>query len=323
MSKNRDIIESSNHQDKVEKYHRLFESGLNLIHNDQLPDKIILEILDEYSKKLDTLTINDLDAELLKDKKSIILLGAQEKLLEDNQQLISIKNGYEEVLNLLTHEFKNLLTTAQGYNLFLEKKLIAEDRQELLELHNSSDRVIKKLFYMVDSILKMSLNEKKLLKPDYRLIDFIADILDPLESELNHIFSTKSMQIKRRVQAKKTMLMADEQLLEIIVRNLLENAAKYGDHDSTVDIVVKNQRNGIVVSIKNFCKHLPDNISNNIFEKFNSVKISNIQAGTGIGLYNVKNLLRLHNGDVTCNAVTNKWIKFTFYLPYEPQKGSA
>lgn len=323
MSKNNNSSNTDKYQRSVDVYHHLFERGLEQIRRNQLPDKIILDILKKYSDKLDTPSENSIDSEFFEDRKHLILLATQEELLDDNQELINIKEGYEEVLNLLTHEFKNLLTTAQGYNLLLENRLRKDDKQELLDLHYSSNRVIKKLFNMVDSILKMSLSEKELLKPDYRLIDFNLDILAPLESELDHEFSLKSMRVKKKVQAKKTMIMADEQLIEIIMRNLLENAAKYGDNDSTIEIIIENEKKNLIVTVKNKCRHLPENICNNIFEKFKTVKLSNMQAGTGIGLYNVKNLLRLHHGDITCTAVTHKWIKFRFYLPLEPEKESA
>ncbi len=323
MSKNKDSNNTDIHQRAVDVYYHLFERGLEQIRRNQLPDNIILDILKKYSDKLDTLTKNGINSELFEDRKHLILLAAQEELLDDNQELINIKEGYEEILNLLTHEFKNLLTTAQGYKLLLEKRLREEEKQDLLDLHYSSGRVIKKLFIMVDSILKMSLSEKGLLKPDYRLIDFNIDILVPLESEMDHEFSLKSMRVRKKLKTKKMMIMADEQLIEIIMRNLLENAAKYGDRDSTVEIIIENERKNFIVTVKNSCRHLPEDICNNIFKKFKTVKLNNHQAGTGIGLYNVKNLLRLHHGDITCTAVTHKWIKFRFYLPLEPQKESA
>ena len=126
MSKNKDSNNTDIHQRAVDVYYHLFERGLEQIRRNQLPDKIILDILKKYSDKLDTLTENGINPELFEDRKHLILLATQEELLDDNQELINIKEGYEEVLNLLTHEFKNLLTTAQGYNLLLEKRLHEE-----------------------------------------------------------------------------------------------------------------------------------------------------------------------------------------------------
>ena len=170
---------------------------------------------------------------------------------------------------------------------------------------------------MVDAILKMSLSEKNLIKPDYRLIDFEQDILNPMEAELKHELAKNRMTIRKKVRTKKTMIMADEQLIEIVMRNLLENAIQYGDYGSDIDLILDNNRSELVVTIKNFCSYLPDNICNGIFDKFKSIKMSNIKAGTGIGLYNVKNLIKLHYGNITCKSSSGKWIKFMFSLPHK------
>ena len=312
---------SNNDQRTVDVYRKLFESGLEMIRENKLPDEIILEILREYDDKIKTQFEDRLKPELTRKISPVVLLAAQEKLLTENQDLINIKSGYEEILNLLTHEYKNLLTTVHGYNLIMEKRLHEEGADDLLELQNSGDRVIKKMFNLTNTILKMSLGEKGLLTPDYRLLDFCSDILDPLEKELNNEFSLKSMTLNRKIKAKKTMIVADEQLIEIIMRNLLENAAKYGDADSRVDLLIENDNNRLSVSIKNACRYIPDNICDKIFEKFNSIKLSSIKSGTGIGLYIVRMLLRLHDGDIFCSSVPNKWIKFKFNIPYEPEVG--
>jgi signal transduction histidine kinase len=321
MSINQDSHSPKNDQPNVDVYRELFESGLELIRDNQLPDKIILDLLKEYSTKLESASANTIDPAISAEINPIILLAVQEKLLAENQNLVDAKLGYEEILNLLTHEFKNLLTTVHGYNLIMEKKLHEQQEDDLLNLHFAGDRVIKKLFILVDSILKMSLGEKGLLKPDYRLMDFNSDVLKPLESELNYDFSLKSLHINKKIKAKKTMIMADEQLIEIIMRNLLENVAKYSDADSTVNILIENEKNKLVVSIKNFCQYIPENICDNIFEKFKSIKLTGIKSGTGIGLYNVRNLLRVHQGDISCVSAPKKWIKFKISIPFEPERG--
>jgi K+-sensing histidine kinase KdpD len=321
MSINQDLHSPKNDQPKVDVYRELFEDGLKKIRNNQVPDKIILDLLKEYSTKLETAAGYNIDPRWSEDINPIILLAVQENLLAENKNLVKAKLGYEEILNLLTHEFKNLLTTVHGYNLIMEKKLHEQEEGDLLDLHFSSDRVIKKLFNLVDSILKMSLGEKGLLKPDYRLIDFNNDVLKPIEAELNYELSLKSLHIKKKIKAKKTMIMADEQLIEIIMRNLLENVAKYADAESDVEILIANEKNNLVVSIKNFCRYIPENICDNIFEKFKSIKMSGIKSGTGIGLYNVRNLLKVHNGDISCASSAKKWIKIKFSIPFEPERG--
>ena len=297
---------------------------LRLFEAKQIPIGNVLRVLNELVPKFAAKLPETDSVQGNRDQKLLLLIAAQEQLLRDNdhlqQELERSKQEYEDILIMLSHEFKNLLTSAQGYNSLLEKKLIAEQKNELLELQHSSDHVIKKSFQMIDSVLKMVQGEKNILKPDYRLIDIDKDIIIPLSLEIQGELERKNMSITKKNRASKTMLLADEQLIEIVMRNLIENACKYGDEGSRIEILVENETNRVSVSVKNLCSDLPENICDGIFEKFKTVKIGNIPTGTGIGLYNVKNLIQLHNGHISCISKAGKWIRFKFDLAIDPEE---
>ena len=69
------------------------------------------------------------------------------------------------------------------------------------------------------------------------------------------------------------------------------------------------------MSVKNICDEIPANLSDGIFEKFKSRKIGAEKGGTGIGLYNVKNIINLHQGNIICNCSAGKRIEFMFNIP--------
>lgn len=305
-------------------YQKLYIRALKLFEAKQIPIGNVLRVLNELVPKFAAKLPETDSVQGNRDQKLLLLIAAQEQLLRDNdhlqQELERSKQEYEDILIMLSHEFKNLLTSAQGYNSLLEKKLIAEQKNELLELQHSSDHVIKKSFQMIDSVLKMVQGEKNILKPDYRLIDIDKDIIIPLSLEIQGELERKNMSITKKNRASKTMLLADEQLIEIVMRNLIENACKYGDEGSRIEILVENETNRVSVSVKNLCSDLPENICDGIFEKFKTVKIGNIPTGTGIGLYNVKNLIQLHNGHISCISKAGKWIRFKFDLAFDPEE---
>lgn len=312
------------HEKLLEEYRNIYDRGIELLNNKYTPTKAAIDILDDYADNLKRESSTSQKSDLTSDNKYQILLAVQEHLIEKNklmqEEFNRVAEGYEEVLTLISHEFKNLLTTTQGYNILLEKKLREENRQDLLELHLAGDRVINKMFIMIDALLKMSLTERNLINPEPRLLDFIDDIINPLQIELKFDLANKGMTFSNKIKAKKTVIHADEQLIEIIMRNLLENAIRYGDNKTPIELTVGNTKTELQVTIKNLCKLLPENICEGIFEKFKTVKLSNVRSGAGIGLYNVKNLLRLHNGDITCTASAGKWIKFKFFIPFTTGK---
>ena len=311
----------------VQFYRKLFERGIEMIKNGIIPQELLLEILDDYSQKFESLPdlekhYSDLQKEGVnkKDKiKALILLGAQAVLLDEKsriqKELDQTTQSYEEILGLITHEFKNLLTTAHGYNRLLRKNIDSGSILDIEDTLNANDRIMHKLFNIVDALLKMSLTEKKLLSPSYKLIDFKEDILDTVSKEFKVQLNEKGMKLDVQIKSDKVMLMADQDLLEIVMRNLIDNAIKYGASDTVITISLKCKEEHMHISVKNIGYDIPENIGSLIFKKFQSIPIGNVKGGLGIGLYNVKNIINIHGGTITCTTMPKKWIIFKFYLP--------
>jgi len=225
--------------------------------------------------------------------------------------------SYEEVLGLLTHEFKNLLSTLDGYQRIIEHDLLQLDRPDMLETHRAGNRIVKKLFNILESILKFYQSDRKLLTPDYKLTEFEEDILIPMEREYEADLKSRGMQIKRKAKGARKMINVDPQLVEIAIRNLLENAIKYSQPGSKIEISHTFTDLELMIRIKSYNNAIPADLCDGIFEKFRTKKIGNAKTGTGIGLFNVRNIVHLHNGSIKCHSKSGKWISFEIILPIE------
>ena len=242
----------------------------------------------------------------------LILLREKDQL---KKELIQVQTAYDEVLSLITHEFKNILTSVHGYNMMLERRLKKDKKDQSYQNLMASDRLTQQLFNMADSLLKMSLGEKGLLKPEYKLIDFVEDILKPVKADLAKRLKKKKMVVEKIKKTKNCIIQGDEWLLDIVIRNLLINAIKYGKEDTAIRIEMLSEDNNFVVSVRNKCEKLPNNLCDGLFQKFHSRKIGSVKGGTGLGLYNVKNIIELHNGKINCYILPDEWIEFKFVLP--------
>jgi signal transduction histidine kinase len=253
------------------------------------------------------------------DPAKLFLLTVISDLMEKNQKfredLIQVTDAYEDMVGLITHEFKNILTSVHGYNMMMERELDAKDEKEVLGILKSSDRLTHQLFDMSDSLLKMSLGEKGLLDPEYKLINFIEDILLPIEKDLNDAAQDKNMKIVTRKPSGDLIIEADDGMLDIVMRNLLINAIRYGEDGTDIIFTIERINKDCVVTVKNKCENIPDNFCNDIFQKFTTKKIGKVKGGTGLGLYNVKKIIDLHQGKVNCRVIDKNFIEFKIALP--------
>ena len=109
----------------------------------------------------------------------------------------------------------------------------------------------------------------------------------------------------------------DPTLLEQAVVNLLDNAIKYSDPDSIVNVNANWDNSEVIISVKDqgigiAQKHLP-----RLFERFYRVDKARSRklGGTGLGLAIVKHIVQAHGGHVTVESDLGKGSTFSIFLP--------
>jgi two-component system phosphate regulon sensor histidine kinase PhoR len=109
----------------------------------------------------------------------------------------------------------------------------------------------------------------------------------------------------------------DATLLEQAVVNLLDNAIKYSEPDSTVHLSAHQHNSEIQIQVADqgmgiAKKHLP-----RLFERFYRVDKarSRTMGGTGLGLAIVKHIAQAHGGNVTVKSKLGQGSTFIIHLP--------
>ena len=161
----------------------------------------------------------------------------------------------------------------------------------------------------------MSLGEKDLLVPQKKLVDFEEDILEPVYRALKPLMKIRQLKLVKRGRAENMILLADEDLLEIVMRNLFENAVKYADKGSKIIIETELENNNLVLDIRNRASGLSPQLKDRLFDRFLAFPVNEQPKGTGIGLYNVRKIIEAHGGRVSCDITDNKTISFRFSVP--------
>lgn len=118
------------------------------------------------------------------------------------------------------------------------------------------------------------------------------------------------------------VLQADCDAMEIVLRNLLENALKYAPAPSPVELSIQTDPAGkqLVIEVRDEGPGVPDEEKSRIFEKFYRPGNEETRAskGTGLGLYIVRQIVTAHGG--TIEVVDNKphGARFIIKLPVPP-----
>ncbi|MCK4838053.1 MAG: response regulator [Desulfobulbaceae bacterium] len=122
-------------------------------------------------------------------------------------------------------------------------------------------------------------------------------------------------QIKWYEPEKLPSIMADKLHLLRSIRNIVDNAIKYGGDDlSKIEIGYNESDQYHIISIKNDGIGLQKEDSKTIFGFFQRIKTSRKVEGTGLGLAIVKEIVERHKGQVWIESGSKRGITFYFSI---------
>jgi signal transduction histidine kinase len=118
------------------------------------------------------------------------------------------------------------------------------------------------------------------------------------------------------------IVFADMLMIQIVVRNIINNAIKFSNTGGIIDISASYQRTGFVhLLIEDKGIGMPAEVVRNVFGGANiSTRGTMHEKGTGLGLMICKEFMQRNDGDITVESEPEKGTIFTIKIPVEPLK---
>lgn len=243
---------------------------------------------------------------------------AYEKERKRAEALAEIDRAKTIFFSNISHEFRTPLTLLLGpiEDALHDVGTSIANHERLDIAHRNALRLQK----LVNSLLDFSRIEAKRMRVNMERVDLaqltrdIASSFEPIMKKalLDYIVDCPPFPEKAAV---------DVDMWENIILNLVSNAFKY-TKEGRVEVRLVQKTGGIELSVADTGVGIPDSEQGKIFERFH--RVENIhgrtQEGTGIGLSLVRELVRLHHGDIWVTSLLGKGSVFTVYIP---QSGST
>ncbi len=249
----------------------------------------VSNIYEERDRQLKETLIRDIG--ILSAASIIIFIFA--KLVTNHvEKLNLLVKQREDFINGFTHELKTPMTVIMGYADMLRlKKCDEEISQKALNYIYTESKRLEKLSFKLMGL--MSLTEEKLELERIEMNSFINNFVD------NEDFNLTENQIETDIE--KGYIKGDKELLEVVIRNLVENANKAEPKDNRIYIkgeVLGNKKYRVSVVDKG--KGIPKEHISRVTEDFYMVDKSRSRnaGGTGIGLSLVKKILEFHKSSL-------------------------
>lgn len=108
----------------------------------------------------------------------------------------------------------------------------------------------------------------------------------------------------------------EEEALRAMLINLLDNAVKYSDSGSLIDVSAELVESRLCVRVHNFGRPMPEEVKTSMLSKFwQGVPGKTYVAKTGLGLYLCHRIAQLHQGRITCESNLEDGTTITVKLP--------
>ena len=215
------------------------------------------------------------------------------------------------LLAALSHDLRTPLTSLVGVSETLVRSRPALDPAQLEYAHTLHDESIR-MSALVSNLLDMARIQSGEVKFNLEwqaLEEAVGSALRASGSQL------KRHQVITQLAPDLPLLRFDAVLLERVLCNLLENAAKYTPEGSRIVITAQPHGSFVNVMVYDNGPGLPLGRQELLFEKFTRGEKESTKTGVGLGLAICRAIVEAHGGTIETCASPEGGAGFVFYLP--------
>ncbi|MES2626744.1 MAG: ATP-binding protein [Pseudomonadota bacterium] len=238
---------------------------------------------------------------------------AERKLSLQAEELAELNRRKNEFLAMLSHELRNPL--APLANAVQLMQLQQHDEALQRQARDIIERQVSQLKHLIDDLLEISrITTGRVL---LRLKQTTANgVLERALETTRPLFMQRNQHLVAEIPSSPIWLRADPARLEQVIVNLLTNASKFTDEGGRIEVVLAEQQDEAVLTVRDNGIGISAEQLPHIFDLFTQAErsLDRSQGGLGIGLCLVRQLLELHGGTVDASSVLGQGSEFTVRL---------
>lgn len=239
----------------------------------------------------------------------------RERLKRKNQELLSLEQIKEDLVNMIIHDLKGSLgEISANLDLLSYGELESNDREYLDTATQGCEALLRMILNLLD-VRRMEEGRLKLYCEEFDLGEVIGGVVEKHKTTIKQ----KEVEVKLVIDEKLSTWIADRSLIERVLSNLLTNAIGYSHRGGEIEIIsTYHQETKLLrVEVKDNGKGIPEEFQQKIFDKFSQVDshYADRRHGTGLGLTFCKMALEAHQGKIWVESEEGRGSSFILLLP--------
>ncbi|MBI9071357.1 MAG: tetratricopeptide repeat-containing sensor histidine kinase [Melioribacteraceae bacterium] len=259
--------------------------------------------------------------ELLSEQNQLIENQANELKLANEQLLNSEKNLKElnatkdKFFSIIAHDLKGPFTSLLGLSEIMKENIFEFSREEIKDMSSGINNALKKVFSLVENLLEWSKTQLGIIQINKQEFDFNLLVVENEKLYKNQL-EKKNISISKELNSYSKIL-ADKDMINFVLRNLLNNAIKFTEPNGKINIDSSVKEKKLFVNVSDNGIGIPEENIKQLFKIDSTFSTIGTQqeAGTGLGLILVKEFLEKNGGSISVESKVNQGTKFTFSVP--------
>jgi signal transduction histidine kinase/ligand-binding sensor domain-containing protein/DNA-binding response OmpR family regulator len=230
----------------------------------------------------------------------------------------------------ISHEIRTPLTLIMGpLEKLISKKVPEAEISSHLSVIFRNTQQLNRLINQLLDFRKLETGNLKLELSQEDMVTLISEAVSTFEDFARE----KGIALRFHSLKKHINALFDPDKVKTIINNLVSNALKYTEPGGSVTVnlslvfsaedeeilVDQPDRQCIEISVKDTGKGISEKNIKRIFTRFSRIDTTKESTGTGIGLSLAKELVKLHNGNISVVSKPGMGTKFTVHLPYQTE----
>ncbi len=256
-------------------------------------------------------------------QKLVFLNENLEKIVEErthqlNENSIRLKEANttkDKFYSIIAHDLRNPFHIIIGYSDLLGKQIESQKIEEAKAMAKYINDSAKNTYNLLENLLNWA-------KSQLHLIPFTPEKLNLLMVVNENFNGVEYVAIRKQIQIITTIpielsVMADRNMLNVVLRNLLINSIKYSNSDSQITLNSVTVGNFVELSISDTGIGMDDALIEKLFQIGENVTLPGTanESGSGLGLLLCKEFVETHGGKIWVESEVGEGSTFKFTLP--------
>jgi len=240
------------------------------------------------------------------------------------EALAELERARREFMQIASHELRTPLTVIRGYASLLDEGSLGPIPEKAHQAIRTLMDKSTEMRVQVERMLLLARLEDGAKPPPMHPLDLRAVITDAV-TRVRPQVDLKGGRLDAQVDDQPLTVRGDAERLTTAIDNLLQNAVKFSVGAPRIEVRGTRSPSGVEVVVRDEGVGIPAAALGRIFEKFYRVEDPRLRtvAGTGIGLYLVRQVMEGHGGRVEVESVPGRGTTFTLRLPEAAPVGAS